>query len=116
MDAKRLAEIKARCEAACVGPWVYSEDDENHEKTVSAPDAEYEPSPGYEHQKGNNCTVCFTCYDFYGDQERLNLEFIAASRQDVPELVAEVEALQAQNAALCAQLESTGLVVRGVEK
>lgn len=76
MDSKRLEEIKARVEAATAGPWGTDGDSV------------------YPRLQGG-----WICQLFYKDEARMpnsknNAAFIAHSRQDVQDLLAEVERLQ----------------------
>jgi len=83
MDAKYLEEIKARCEKATAGEWIAFEDEivNSHE---NARGARY--TPIVSHVKGRECWL-----------KHEDAEFIAHSRTDVPELLAEVERLQKEN-------------------
>ena len=71
MDEKQLAEIKERCEKATPGPW----------KVVEG------KSFGVQ-SENKNIASCFRTE---------NEQFIAHSRTDIPELIAEVERLKAEN-------------------
>jgi hypothetical protein len=86
MTPEELAEIKARVEAATDAPWVYDDEYGNVQCIV---DNEYFD----EHDKdvlGSGC-------ELPGHSDLCaNGTFIAASRTDVPALVAEVERLQGQ--------------------
>ena len=93
MTAKRRAAIKARADAATPGPWVAN-------KYASGVDLGYKPD--HERTWGYGCDNDFVCdlndgeYHEYcsQDEQRANAEFIAAARQDIPDLLAEVERWQ----------------------
>ena len=94
MTAERRAAIKARCDAATPGPWVVSSE------YASGVDLGYKPD--HERTWGYGCGNDFVCdlndgeYHEYcsQDEQRANAEFIAAARQDIPDLLAEVERWQ----------------------
>ena len=97
MTAARRAAIKARCDAATPGPWVVSSE------YASGVDLGYKPD--HERTWGYGCGNDFVCdlndgeYHEYcsQDEQRANAEFIAAARQDIPDLLAEVERLRVEN-------------------
>ncbi len=66
---ERLAEIKARCEAATEGPWEQEDCRENHIATATGMDIAHAP-------------------------KQINAQFIAHARTDVPALLTEVERLR----------------------
>lgn len=74
MDAKQLAEIKAREQAATPGPWKVG---------ISALITD-----------ANGHAL------FFGEDAKGNADFIAHARTDIPALVAEVERLVAENVKL----------------
>lgn len=83
LTSKRLEEIKARADAATPGPW------------------EFEPQEVEEDDEP--CTGAWVpkaCPFTYGDglyyMDDANAEFVANARQDVPDLLAEVERLKSQ--------------------
>lgn len=96
MTAERIAEIKAREGKATPGPWVANE-------YASGVDLGYKPD--HERTWGYGCGNDFVCdlndgeYHEYCSQEeqRANAEFITHARQDIPDLLAEVERLRAEN-------------------
>lgn len=80
MDAKQLAEIKAREQAATPGPWEYT--DNGFDGYISSKNGDFliggEPCEGrIEHDA--------------------NTEFICHARTDIPALIAEVERLEDEN-------------------
>lgn len=79
MTPERLAEIKARAEAATPGPW-----------HVNGPYASMDTPTILDHNGGILGRT--THYAWM----RENAAFMAAARSDVPELVAEVERLQSR--------------------
>ena len=81
MSADRLAEIKAREQAAFGGPWHVLDADENGMHAVAV-----------------DGTVLVEVGDF------CDAEFIAHARDDIPHLLALVEALTAERDALRARL------------
>lgn len=99
MNQSRLDAIRARCEAATPGPW------EAVNKSVRLAGVVCEFSWGKEAPDGHNGGICNCLGASYGakkndpvnEQARGNAAFIAASRTDVPDLLAEVERLQAEN-------------------
>ena len=96
MSEERLAAIEAREKAATPGPWWGCQDachpaEHTPEQVVFAADWS---------------VVCeFATDDGLGDRDRANKDFIAASRQDVPDLLAEVRRLRAGLAAADALAE-----------
>ena len=96
MTPERIAEIKAREGKATPGPWVV-------DKYANGVDLGYKPD--HERTWGYGCGNGFVCdlndgeYHEYcsQDEQRANAEFIAAARQDIPDLLAEVERLRAEN-------------------
>lgn len=79
MDAKQLAEIKARAEKATPGPWEYT--DNGFDGCISSKDGDFliggEPCEGrIEHDA--------------------NTEFICHARTDIPALISEVEQMTKQ--------------------
>jgi hypothetical protein len=97
MDQQRLDEIRERCEAATKGPW------EAVNKSVRLAGVVCKFSWGNEAPDGYNGGICNCLGASYGakkndpvnEQARGNAAFIAASRTDVPDLLNEVERLQA---------------------
>lgn len=99
MSENRLAEIKARCEAATPGPWDWDVVDDAHMLLGTK---------GLEAFEGavlgvRRCEACrkqsperSPC----GWPNRANGDFIAAAREDVPYLLTEVERLRAEVARL----------------
>lgn len=90
MSADRLAEIKARCDAATEGPW------EAKEGFTSDPMIEVYGQ------------TVFINPDLDGDPIQpevwADVEFISAAREDVPWLLTLVESLTAERDALAAQV------------
>lgn len=87
MDAKQLAEIKARAEKATPGPWEYT--DNGFDGCISSKDGDFliggEPCEGrIEHDA--------------------NTEFICHARTDIPALVAEIEQHERHEAAQYLQI------------
>lgn len=80
MKAERLAELKAMCEAATPGPW------EMHGGMGPRMDLDAADQPAYV-KRGKKPGPIMT--------GRADAEFIAASREALPELIAEVARLQA---------------------
>lgn len=91
MTPERLAEIKSRAEAATPGPW----EAELQEVEVDHDGTEY-PYTG--------AWVPRACPwedgDGYVHMDDANAEFIANARQDIPDLLAEVERLREHVATL----------------
>jgi hypothetical protein len=75
-DTKRLAEIRARCEAATPGTWFVEVDDDG---------VCWIRIDGHDMSFGDMETTDKCCWD--------NATFIALSRRDVPWLLAEIEHL-----------------------
>ena len=88
MSPERLAEIRARCEAATGAAWFidpFFRDSGEKLIPISGPQKSYPGKP-----------FIWIAYDDVDGEEMLaNARFIAAARQDVPDLLAEVEALRA---------------------
>ncbi len=104
MTKSRIDEIEARANAATKGPWhatlSESEPDNKYPGLSEPGHSEHTVSPheyvaGWRHDGG---------YGGYGITKP-NAEFIAAAREDVPFLIAEVRNLQADNAAVRAALK-----------
>ena len=89
MTEERLFEIKARAKAATPGPWYH----------VLAAIVGTTPRPD------DDNTTCI-CNTEWGNSTNIqpNAEFIAAAREDVPALLAEVERLRTDVARLRARL------------
>lgn len=86
MTPERLAEIKTRCDKAVGGPW---EVEVSHWATAIAYLAEHEGK-----------TILLTAPRHYSTSE-----FITHARQDIPDLLAEVERLRRENDELHDNLE-----------
>lgn len=91
MSDERLAEIRAREQAATVGPWAYTRWDDTFFMATFGVRAAERVVAYAEHDRGPECA----------DED---MDFIAAARQDVPDLLSEVERLRTRNAALAAVL------------
>jgi len=74
----KLDEIRARCEAATLGPWEY--------KTNRHPNLNGTPWGWIDGPAGNMC--------WSGYQSRIDADFIAHAREDIPYLLAEIERLK----------------------
>lgn len=96
LTAERLAEIKARAEKATPGPWFLRDEGTFGEVLV-----QYRTEP-----HGFRFPVARAVRSTPGYAE--SAEFIAHARQDVPDLVAEVERLREENEEL---LEAIGTVL-----
>lgn len=88
IDAKRLAEIRARAECATAGPWWWDED-RREVRSVNAVD---EWGHRYDRDESSG-PIVETDMGHYPPY-RVDREFIAHARQDVPDLLAEVERLR----------------------
>ena len=94
MNEARLAEIEKRAEAATPGPWHHFDDcgacnqNETFGHEICSSEGEH----------GDGCpdpmVHCHICIDRGGVLEVTNATFIAAARQDVSDLVAEVRRLR----------------------
>jgi hypothetical protein len=91
MEQQRLDAIKARAEAATPGPWIA--------KTNRHPQCNGEPWGWISGAKENTT--------WSGRRGKANAEFIAHARTDIPDLIAEVERLEAE-------LEATKQVNEGL--
>ena len=112
LSDERLAEIRERCDKATQGPW---------ELEIKGADA----APlvivwaRYPHREGlHRHFITYTEYGEKPDPDVLqrnsdNYAFIAAARTDMPDLLAEVERLRAENQAL--EAEVTRLYARNAE-
>ena len=87
MSADRLAEIKARCDAATEGPWVR----DMHSPDMSGRSGWYIRGP----RKLGLRSMVLNSRMLSGDAE-----FVEAAREDVPWLVEQVERLTAERDAL----------------
>lgn len=85
MDEKQLLEIEARANAATPGPW---EQDEESNDALSI--------------KSHGCVTAMVFGNaFLGEEAQgQNAHFIAHSRTDIPNLIAEIRRLQQDNARL----------------
>lgn len=82
VDEKRLAEMAARAEAATPGPWC-TDDWEIYQGTEYLPELSF--------WIGETCRGTST-----PEQDRADAAFVAAARQDVPDLLVEVGRLREQ--------------------
>lgn len=83
MTDERLSEIEERVNKATAGPW------------TALGDGDWQDVSGFAHDFGCGC-----CQREDGNFVAADAQFIAHARQDVPELIAEVRRLRAENAAL----------------
>jgi hypothetical protein len=102
----RLAEIKARCEAATPGPWHGDR---------------YDGSIKYEMRGADDALVLAVdhkngTFGFLGDKETADEKFVLHSREDVPYLLTEVERLRAENAALAGERDRLREALDAVER
>ena len=108
MTAERRAAIKARADAATPGPWVVSSE--------YASGVELGYKPDHERTWGYGCSNDFVCdlndgeyHEYHNKAEQMaNASFIAHARQDIPDLLAEVERLRAREEWLVTQLAEGG--------
>lgn len=111
-----LEAIEARARAATPGPWVPVAEDpacpfppeivRRRSWRISTPDDADPRSAGIPPQD-RNLPIAVVDSEHKGDREAwANRDFIAAARTDVPDLVAEVRRLAAENAALRTELEA----------
>lgn len=120
LSAERLAEIRARADAATQGPWYFAYTSIWGEGRVAREEAWLDSLDAAhtldrnpcEHCDGGPCTYRAKALDMdpivarvqpsYGDtatgQRVLDAEFIAHARADVPDLLAEVDRLRAWQA------------------
>lgn len=93
LSVRRIRKLKALCKKATPAPWK----DKRH--SIGSEDG-YEIGRTYrvESQKDTICHL--DSYLGYPENEAADAAFIAAARQAVPELLAEVERLQAEVARL----------------
>jgi hypothetical protein len=102
---ERLAQIKARADKATAGPW-----DEIRGNTVRAVKGDFavpifESLAPIDWHKNKRLTDGVMC-KAYSDEVN-NAAFIASARQDIPDLIAALEAAQAENANLRAGLDAS---------
>jgi hypothetical protein len=98
MDAERLGAIRTRVEQATPGPWRWDYGLDGHNEG-SIPCELCWSAPDYER------TLFIETSEFcWNDRIWEDAEFIAAARQDVPDLLAEVERLTAENLRLTSEL------------
>ncbi|MFJ8146602.1 hypothetical protein ACIQ6R_16245 [Streptomyces sp. NPDC096048] len=90
LTEQQLADIQARAEAATPGPWC-TDDWEIYQG------AEY--VPGISQWIGETCRGTTS-----PEQDRADATFVAAAREDVPALVAEIQRLKGQRKYLITQL------------
>lgn len=103
---ERLAQIRQRCEAATPGPWGY--DGQHDEITADSPDAKDYWLIVSQCRTAPNTAP----RDGFGHQYSPDFAFIAAARDDVPYLLAEIERLTAERDALRADAALGALVRR----
>jgi hypothetical protein len=90
IDQKRLDEIKARCKAAKPGPWA------RYEAVKSSPPLWCVSGAPGSAPDGEGATVLLdVAFRHPAGKAKAVASFVAASRTDVPDLVAEVERLRA---------------------
>ena len=96
MDQKRIEEIRARCDVATPGPW---EHDGMHDEVHG---------PGYEWVIDEELPDHPDAipFDQFGHRINPNYVFAAHARQDIPDLLAEVGQLQAENEQLRRELDT----------
>lgn len=107
LTAERLAEIKARCDAATEGPWgelcLAPHYHEGHRLITSEVNTRWtrgdRPNQGYREDNAcvDNVGICegrTHQEDIKPEQFHANMTFIAHARQDIPDLLAEIERLQ----------------------
>lgn len=81
----RLAEIKARCEAATAGPWEFG---------LGTSDPFPDPPGGIWCVESSHLEwICKSLFPTRSSQSKANMAFIAHARQDVPWLMEQVERL-----------------------
>lgn len=85
INTERLAEIKARAEAAHEGPWGIPPARSNATKFWLQP---YKQHGDWSHPSWRGFITC----DFKEDAE-----FVAHAREDIPTLIAAIESMQAEN-------------------
>ena len=100
MTPKRLTEIKARCDAATKGPWQYC----GHGRGGCQCGSVF----GVDGNVGVHHAPSLEMFDGVPQVPGIMADqlFIAAARQDVPDLIAEVERLQAEVTALTQQRDA----------
>lgn len=101
MTDERLAEVKARAEAATPGPWHHDRVDFDSGMTL------YEIWGGKYREHGWLAHV---------EDNKPNADFISHARQDIPELLAEVERLREQVASLEHAYKDSRERIREMEK
>jgi len=97
MKPERLAEIRAREQAATEGPW-----DTDHHEIRAGGGTEYDFTMVTSAAELIARSERYDEYDWYGNDENAdaNFYFIAHARQDIPALLDEVEALASDNATM----------------
>jgi hypothetical protein len=107
---ERIAEIKARCEAATEGPWVVEDwgDETYPSPSIVAPPSTCIPPRGYPCEDLGNRII----YDEDGDCSDDDINFIAHARADVPDLLAALEASERK----VAELEEANRVLSSAER
>lgn len=93
MTDERLAEIRGRAEEATPAPWVRCSTDFREHRSHSAKTV------------ASGMVIAFAGYGPDGGTVWCDAEFIAHARQDVPDLLVEVERLRARNADLSLRLD-----------
>ncbi len=84
LDDLNVEEIEARCEAATPGPWRISRLRDGGDLVMQATDD----------AARNPIGVVVDCSDPYGFNGDPDAAFIAAAREDVPALIAEIRKLR----------------------
>ncbi len=107
---KRLAAIKARCEAATAGPWKVGEGLLQNEAGLYVG-----PTRVVIEGKEREYAIA-SSGDVRNKDSHADGEFIAAARTDIPDLVAEVESLRRQLTTAQAKAAGFEIVVQGLAK
>lgn len=104
IDQKRLDEIMARCAAATVGPWTIRRDFADRIDSIGT-------------EGGRDAVTWFAEYadSAYLQVEETDAAFIAAARQDIPDLLVEVERLRSELQAKDGLIGSLRLQVEELE-
>lgn len=91
LSMRRINALKALCRKATPPPW------EDERDSIGSEDG-YEIGRSYRVVARENGTICYLhSYLDYPGNDKADAAFIAAVRQAVPELLAEVERLKAEN-------------------
>lgn len=107
LSEEELAAIKARADAATLGPWIaVNRPYGNPRHRVGRPRRRLQADSRY--GRGPVVEPLLNCRSSDEEEAALNAEFVAHAREDVPRLLAEIVRLRRENALLSAAVPRSG--------